>query len=213
MFCNQCGTELAREAVFCHICGAPRIGVPQVPAEAHEPELPAPVAAPAVGVAVPSRPNDGIRGGIAAGAAIGAVLILIGAILPWYSLAPEGTVFEQNGFDFGYATDPGDGESGIDGALALVVSFIVIGLAMIYLYTGSGWASLGMIALGLAAGAVGGYDFLKVIDDAKETYRVSGNEALEFVGEGLYLMITGGIILAVTGFAGLGAAQAPRGRS
>jgi len=207
MFCNQCGTELAREAVFCHICGAPRIGDPQVPAEANEPELPAPVAAPAVGVAVPSRPSDGVRAGIAIGAAIGAALILVGTFLPWI----DG--LQQSGFRLGYVTDPGSGESGVDGVITLTASLVAIGLALTYLYRGGALPGFGMILSGLVAGIVGGYNFGKLIDYWTEDPYVSASEALGFLGEGLFLIIAGGIVLFVTGFAGLGAAQASRGLS
>ena len=212
MFCIKCGTEIPDDSSFCPECGR---SVAQATASGGGASQPPPAPAPPQfprAIAPAARATDGFRVAIAVGSIVGAALIFIGTFLPWVSTAQYfGTEFTANGFDGGYVTDPDDGENGVDGILTLVISLAAGGLAAHYLHRRSVWSSLGILALGTAASGVGGYNIGKIIYEFSEALGVSRNDALDYVGEGLYAVIAGGVVMAITALVGLAGAQPSQG--
>ena len=214
MFCASCGVRLADDSVFCHDCGTPITPTPrgaQQPAQATgtSPETLGPSVAASAATA---RPLDGFRVAIAVGTLAGAVLIVIGTFLPWANATFFGVEVNRNGFDGGYVTDWGDTD-GKDGVLTLVMATGAAGLSVLYLNKRSGWVSLGIFGLGWGAAAVGGHNLKLLIDDIRDNLGVSQGDALDYVGEGLYVVIVGGIVTAVVALVGLVGALYHDGRS
>jgi hypothetical protein len=211
MYCSRCGTQVPDDSVFCHECGA-RVAS----AEAQEEQPTAPVGpAPPPRTAETARhategPPPGVAGtaparaghtAIGVAVIVGAGLAILGCLLTWADLA----LVKMNGFDVGWLTDPEEG-LGSDGVLVLVVGLAAGGLGLYYFYGRNALAGVAIVALGIGATAIAGYNLAKIVQDANafcdENY-ISDCNAIDAVGEGIYVVIVGGAITAIAGLAAL----------
>jgi hypothetical protein len=128
----------------------------------------------------------------------GAVLAILGAFLPWVEFG----LFNWNGFDAGYLTDPANGGDGLDGLVFLIVGLATAGIAVHYFFTRHAWASFAVVILGVGMYSLGLYNLVRVVYDARNELDMSTREALDLIGAGLYLCIAGGIVTSLVGIAG-----------
>jgi len=202
LFCPECGTQIADNASFCRKCGAqlgererPQQPVANAtpPAQAPRPVAPGAAMSPQAGAARPVSSTFAIVGIVAiAGAAIAA----LGTYLPW--IANQG--IEWNGFDFGYITGSGAiDRDGKDGLILISIAIAAAALSITYFRNPNQLAGLGVLALGIAAASVAGYNFVKLFSDLND----ADLKPLDYIGMGLYMSIVGGAITAVAALKGL----------
>ncbi len=200
MFCPQCGTQVPEHSAFCQECGAP-----VSPTDSRSP-TPMPGSASvyspvgATSELRPARRADGM--GIALGviAIVGAVAAVIGSLLPWAKVEFFGIPISGNGFDIGYLT-ASDG-NGSDGLIVLVMGLAAGAVSIHYFFTRNIWGSVALLILGVGVAVLGGYNLGRLVDDVRKEFDVSGNDALDVVGEGLYGTIAGGAIIGLTAIVG-----------
>jgi hypothetical protein len=121
-------------------------------------------------------------------AIVGAVLLIVGAFLPWASMMGEGV----------------SGVSGLEGKLAILMGVIV----GVFLFVKVPWAKWAIVVAGIVGLLVGikGYLDIKEAMSAMEALSALGEAVGEQVdlgfsiGLGVYLVIVGGIVAAVGGF-------------
>ena len=211
MYCSQCGTQVPDDAAFCHECGAKVLSAesekegtsaqvgPPTPQAAASTSAPH-VAGPAAAVAAARRPAAGqVVIGIAV--IVGAALAIIGCLLSWADL----DVVAGNGFDVGFLTDPEDGD-GQDGLFVLLIGLAAGGLGVHYFFGRNALASLAIVGLGVGAAVIGGYNLVKMVQwmqDFCDELGVDDCDAMQIIGEGIYLTIVGGAVIAVAGVVGL----------
>lgn len=183
MMCATCGTNLPEAGVFCHNCGAqaPEVG-------------PATAPKPVTRTAVDKRAYAAIGVG-------GAVLVVVGSILPWVKV---------NVFFLGDQTISGV-QAG-DGAMTLFLAFVSAGLWAYYaLSRGRGVGRcIAITLIGVLIAVIAIADMINVQRVAKEAFLAEVR-----VGEGLYVALVGGIGVGLTGVLGLfhPARPAPQGRA
>src|SRR3990172_2742205 len=170
--------------------------------------MPSPGLAAAASTAT-DRPLDGFRLAITVGVLIGSVLIFVGTLLPWEGVDTRGAEVNLNGFDVGYVTDWRDTD-GKDGVLTLLMATSAGGLSVLYLNRRNAWASVGIEGLGLGAVVVAVHNLMMLSDDIRESLDISGGDAFDYVGEGLYIVMVGGVVTAVVAFVGLVGASRDR---
>ncbi len=222
MYCSECGTQVPDDSVYCHECGARVASAETRDEQVAAPVAPAPLATadeterrpvdkPAPG-AVSTPPARAGHTFIGVAAIAGAALAIIGSLLAWADLV----IVTGNGFDIGYLTDPTDGE-GKDGAIVLLMGLLAGGLAIHYFSGRKAGASVVILGLGVAMAAIAGYNMQQLVQDAQELCDEveawgSDCDAMDIVGEGIYLTIVGGAITAIAGLAGLAGTSAQPSR-
>lgn len=193
-YCERCGRELGvneklRGLTAHEQCPAP---VTQAPAAARPVSM--------------TPPASGKRTALGIVVIVGALLAVLGCLLPWADL----DIWTGNGFDVGYLTDPKEG-MGQDGLFVLLMGLVAAGVGVYYFYGRNALAGLALFALGAAIAAVAGYDVGKMVQAAQEFcdessgygFNTGDCNALDIVGEGLYMTIAGGAVTALAGLAGL----------
>jgi hypothetical protein len=193
VFCSSCGTQVPDGSLFCHSCGARMAPRPSTQASADSPAQRAVAMAPAAGLKA-----DAFQIAVGVVVLAGAVLAIIGTILPSIDLDFLGNA---NLFDWGYLTDVRDG-NGKDGILILVGSLAAGALALHYFFARSALASFAILLLGVGIGALAGYNLGRLLKDAHDDLGLSGGDLLDIVGEGMYLTIAGGVVVALAALVG-----------
>lgn len=221
MYCAQCGSQVPDDSAFCHRCGA-RVVTAEKSTGGTGAQAGAPTAQQAAASAPPyaARPQAGVVAAppvatrqvvVGIVVIVGVVLAIVGCLLTWADLE----IIKGNGFDVGYLTDPDNGE-GQDGLFVLMIGLAAGGLAVRYFFGRNALASLAIVALGIAATAIAGYNLGKLMQGMQELcdeMEISDCNRMEIVGEGIYVTIVGGIITAAAAlvglFRGIGQGSAP----
>jgi hypothetical protein len=137
--------------------------------------------------------------------------------MPWVDL--DVAAIEGNAFDLGYLTDWSNGD-GKDGIVILFVSLAAAGLAIPHFVTPSTSptshesAELAdicdnfMLLCGIGIAAIAGLNLGRMIKYLSHVCENATNSAnychpMHIIGSGVYITITGGIVLAISAVAGI----------